>query len=167
MPNYPIIVGAGQLTNRPKSLEDCIEPLEMMERVAREAETDAGKEGLLAKLDSVQVVNMLSWSYVDAPGMLAKRVGASPAHTVYTAVGGETPQRLINETARAIVDGRMRLALLAGAEAMESRRLARKLEARLPWARGTPQRVDGDPAERGDLSPLAATPVRRWLCGHS
>ena len=63
---------------------------------------------------------------------------------MYSPIGGETPQRLINETAQAIVDGRIRLALLAGVEVMESRRLARKLDEKLPWERGTPQRVDGE-----------------------
>jgi acetyl-CoA C-acetyltransferase len=90
------------------------------------------------------VVNILSWSYSDAPGMLATRVGAEASHTVYSPIGGETPQRLINETAQAIVDGRVRLTLLAGVEVMESRRLARKLDEKLPWERGTPQRVDGE-----------------------
>jgi acetyl-CoA C-acetyltransferase len=144
MPNYPVLIGAGQLTNHLKALDGAIEPLEMMERVARDAEKDTGVPGLLEKLDSVQVVNMLSWSYTDAPGMLAARVGAEPKHTVYSPIGGETPQRLINETAKAIVEGRVRLALLAGAEVMESRRLARKADAKLPWERGTPQRVDGE-----------------------
>ena len=144
MPNYPILIGAAQLTNHPRSLADAIDPLEMMERVARAAAEDAGAPDLLEKLDSVQVVNMLSWSYTDAPGMLAARLGAEPTQTVYSPIGGETPQRLINETAQAIVDGRVRLALLAGVEVMESRRLARKLDEKLPWVRGTPQRVDGE-----------------------
>src|SRR5436309_13832490 len=143
--NYPVIVGAGQLTNHPKAIDQTLEPLEMMERVAREAENDAGAPGLLEKVDSVQVVNFMSWSYADAPGMLTARLGATPSHTLYSSIGGETPQRLVNETAQAIVEGRIRIALLAGAEALESRRLARKLGAQLPWSqRGTPQRMDGD-----------------------
>ena len=163
MPNYPVLIGAGQLTNHPATLGDAIEPLEMMERVARDAAEDAGAPGLLEKLDSVQVVNILSWSYTDAPGMLASRVGAEPKYTVYSPIGGETPQRLINETAPAIVDGRVRLAMLAGVEVMESRRLARKLDQKLPWERGTPQRVDG--ANRPGFTETearhgAATPTR-------
>ncbi len=143
--NEPVIVGVGQLTNHPKSIDETLEPLDMMERVAREAEEDAGIGGLLERLDSVQVVNFMSWSYADAPRMLAQRIGAEPNHTVYSSIGGETPKRLANETAQAIVGGRIGIALLAGAEALESRRLARKLEAQLPWSqRGTPQRMDGD-----------------------
>src|SRR5207245_2729139 len=105
-------------TNHPRTVDDAIEPMEMMATVACNAESDAGAAGVLAKADSVQVVNILSWQYADAPGTLAQRIGATPAHTLYSAVGGDTPQRLINETAQAIVEGRIRLALIAGVEGM-------------------------------------------------
>src|SRR5438093_8686444 len=141
--NDPVIVGVGQLTNHPKSIDETLEPLDMMERVAGEAEEDAGIGGLLEKVDSVQIVNFMSWSYADAPRMLAQRIGRERNRTVYPSIGAETPQRLVTETAQAIVGGRIDIAILAGAEALESRRLARKLEAQLPWSqRGTPQRMD-------------------------
>src|SRR5207247_9788460 len=98
--NYPLIVGACQVTNHPKAIEQTLEPLEMMERVAREAENDAGAPGLLEKVDSVQVVNFMSWSYADVPGMLAARLGARPAHTRYCSSGGETARRPVNAAAR-------------------------------------------------------------------
>lgn len=143
--DLPVIVGAGQCVNRSKELDDAREPAEMMAAVARAAEADAGAEGLLARVDSLQVVNILSWPYPDAPALLAERVGARPAHTVYTGVGGETPQRLVNETAERIARGESRIALLAGAEVMHSFRLARARGVRLPWTpRGAPLRVAGD-----------------------
>src|SRR5207247_10342283 len=131
--NYPLIVGACQVTNHPKAIEQTLEPLEMMERVAREAENDAGAPGLLEKVDSVQVVNFMSWSYADVPGMLAARLGATPSHTLYSSIGGETPQRLVNETARAIVEGSIGIALLAGAVGLESGRLGPQLGRQVPW----------------------------------
>lgn len=143
--NYPVIIGVGRLTNRPEDVDQCVAPLDMMERVARAAEDDAGVSGLLAAADSVQVVNIIAWQYTDAPGLLAARLGASPAHTLYSAIGGETPQRLVNQTAQAIAEGRTRIALIAGAEAMHSRRIARAADQRLPWIdRGVPERIDGD-----------------------
>ncbi|TMB99678.1 MAG: hypothetical protein E6J42_02640 [Chloroflexi bacterium] len=143
--NYPVIVGVGQITNRSERLEESLEPLDLMARAASAAEEDSGRTGLLAKADSVQVVNIMSWPYTDAPGMLAERVGASQGQKLYSAVGGETPQRLVNEVAEAIVEGRTRLALIAGAEAMNSRRLARKLGVQLNWSlRGNPEHVSGD-----------------------
>ncbi|HEU4758575.1 MAG TPA: acetyl-CoA acetyltransferase, partial [Dehalococcoidia bacterium] len=143
--NFPVIVGAAQYVNRSDDLADAREPLEMMALVARAAEADASAEGLLARLDSLQVVGILGWPYPDAPGLLAKRLGARPAHTLYSAVGGETPQRLINETAQAIVEGRVQMALLAGAEALHSLRLARARGHRFDWTpRGSPLSVVGD-----------------------
>jgi acetyl-CoA C-acetyltransferase len=165
--NYPIIVGAGQLTNHPRTIDDAIEPMEMMATVARAAETDAGVSGLFARADSVQVVNILSWQYQDAPGVLAQRIGAQPTHTLYSAVGGDTPQRLINETAQAIVEGRTRLALIAGVEGMQSRRLARKLDHKFSWPRGTPERIEADgrngftevEARHGAIRPTSVYPL--------
>ncbi|MFQ5471609.1 MAG: acetyl-CoA synthetase, partial [Dehalococcoidia bacterium] len=87
----------------------------------------------------MQVPNVMSWSYADLPGALAARIGAQPSQSIHTTIGGETPQRLVNETAQAIAEGRTRIALIAGAEALASRRVARKTQQRLPWTeRGTP-----------------------------
>ncbi len=143
--NLPVIVGVAQYVNRSDNLDDAREPVDMMALVARAAAADAGVDGLPARIDSLQVVNILGWPYPDAPGLLAQRLGARPTHTLYSAVGGETPQRLINETAQAIVDGRVELALLAGAEALHSLRLARARGHRFAWTpRGSPQSVVGD-----------------------
>ncbi len=168
MANYPVIVGVGQLTNHLKSLDQAIEPAEMMATVARLAAEDAGSPDLLAKLDSLQIVNILSWQYPDAPGMLAGKIGANPRHKLYSAVGGETPQRLVNETAQAIVEGRTRIALLAGCEGMAARRMARRQETRLQWpVSGTPENVVGDmragfsdvEARHGAMSPVRVYPL--------
>lgn len=143
--NLPVIVGVAQHVSRSRDLADAREPLAMMEIVARAAEEDAGVPGLLARVDSLQLVNILSWPYPDAPGLLSERLGARPAERIYTAVGGESPQRIINSTAERIVNGDVRLALLCGAEAMHSFRRARKEGVKLPWhPRGVPQQTVGD-----------------------
>ncbi len=116
----PIIVGAAQYTNRSDDPDDALGPLEMIAKVARGAEADAECKGLLERLDSVGVANILSWSYGDAPGLLAETVGAQPTDKCYTAVGATAPQWLINRTAERIARGETRLALVAGAEAMRS-----------------------------------------------
>ena len=144
MPNYPVIVGVGQFTNHSKSLDDAIEPAEMMAMAARSAAEDSGKGDILSSVDSLQIVNLLTWPYEDAPGLVATRLGISPAHTLYSAVGGDTPQRLINEAAEAIVKGERRAVLIAGSEAMASRNRARAKDLKLDWQRGTPREVVGD-----------------------
>lgn len=143
--DYPVIVGVGQVTNRAKDLREAREPLDLMAEAARNAEEDAGVSGLLAKADSVRVVSVLSWPSQDPPADLAARAGAPPGERVYTTIGGNTPQWLVNETAEAIVKGDVRLALLAGAEAMHSLRLARKAGQQPDWTpRGRPKANAGD-----------------------
>jgi acetyl-CoA C-acetyltransferase len=168
MPNYPVIVGVAQLTNHIKTLDDAIEPVEMMRRAAVAAAEDASSPALLKKADSLQVVNILSWQYPDAPGLLAQRLGIDPPHRVYTAVGGNTPQMIVNQTAEAVVKGETSLAILAGVEAMASRNMARKQNAVLPWEpRGTPEDVVGDQrigfneteSKHGAMAPIRMYPL--------
>lgn len=144
MPNYPVIVGVGQFTNHAKSLEKAIEPAELMAIAVRAAATDSGREDILSSADSLQVVNIVSWPYEDAPALLAGRLGIDPKHTVYTAVGGDTPQRLVNEAAEEIVNGTKRIVVLAGCEVLASRTAARKQGLFLDWPRGTPREMVGD-----------------------
>lgn len=145
MSDYPVIAGVGQVTNRARELRDAREPLDLMAEAARRAEEDAGLAGLLAKADSVRVVSVLSWPSQDPPSDLAARAGAPPGERLYTTIGGNTPQWLVNETAEAIVRGDVRVALLAGAEAMHSMRLARKAGQQPDWSpRGRPKANAGD-----------------------
>ncbi len=131
--NDPIIVGVGQHTNRSGELEGALEPVDMMALAARRAEDDAETKGLLARVDSLQVVNTLCWRYADAPALLSERIGASPREKIYTTIGGNTPQWLVNESAAKIAKGEAGVALLAGAEAFNSLRRARQQGVELPW----------------------------------
>jgi acetyl-CoA C-acetyltransferase len=143
----PVIIGVGQHTNRSEDLSDAREPLEMMALVACQAEEDSGVPGLLAHVDSVRVVNILAWRYDDPARQLAQRLGIQPREALYTTIGGNTPQWLANDTADAIAAGRVRLALIVGAEAIHSVRLARWQGVELHWtprSAATPPMV-GDP----------------------
>jgi len=140
----PIIVGVGQITQRPGA-ERPLEPLALMAAAARAAEADSGTPELLKSLDTLRAINVLSWPS-KAPALdLAKALGVAPRDAKYTAVGGNTPQWIVNELAEAIHEGGADVALVAGAEAMYSARKARTHGIDLGWsARGNP------PAETGD-----------------
>jgi acetyl-CoA C-acetyltransferase len=144
----PILIGAGQLTQRDADPARALEPLEMILDVARKAATDAGaSEKLFAKLDSIAIVNSMSWHCEAAPYLVAERLGAQPGEFLYTTVGGNTPQWLVNETAASIAEGKVGFALLAGAEAVYTMRRAQRSGVKLDWTRpkdGTPTIV-GDP----------------------
>lgn len=148
----PVIVGIGEVTHRNKNPAEGLEPLALMEIALREAERDAGA-ALLAGIDSLDIVCEYSWPYVDAPALLAARLGIAPAHKAYGVTGGESPVRMIHEAALRIARGEARLAAIVGAESNYTVVNAEKAGVALDW---TPR--DPDPKlVRGKafLSPLA------------
>ena len=120
----PVLVGGGQITDKPDDGTAGREPLILMEEAARRAAEDAGAgAGLLAAIDTLAVANIVGYDYGDAPGLLAERLGCHPARTIYTALGGNTPQSLVNHLCDEIVAGRTHMALIAGAEAWYTMRV--------------------------------------------
>src|SRR5687768_9697501 len=123
----PILIGCGQLTQREVEPEEALSPLNMMVETARRAADDSGSGvRLLEQVDSIAVNAVLFWRYDNAPRLLAERIGAHPTDERTTAIGGNSPQLLVNDTAERIATGRVRLALLAGAEAAATLARARK-----------------------------------------
>jgi len=155
----PVLVGGGQTIDRvgdragdPASGR---EPLALMEEAARRAAEDAGSDGrLLGALDTIAVVNIISWDYGDAPGILAERLGCHPARTIYTTLGGNTPQTLLNHLCDEIAAGRSEAALIAGAEAFNTLRALGKNGHRPAWTAARPARGDAWGDARMGMSPL-------------
>jgi acetyl-CoA C-acetyltransferase len=142
--NAPVIVGVAQLTQRPGT-EPPREPLALMTDAARTAANDAGAPSVLDMVDSVRVINILSWPSAAPARDLSRALEITPREMLYTAVGGNTPQWVVNETADAIARGDIRVALIAGAEAMHTARRARARGIDLGWSpRANP------PADVGD-----------------
>jgi acetyl-CoA C-acetyltransferase len=132
---YPLLLGGGQITDRPEDPTAGREPLALMEEAARRAaeDTHAGRT-ILAAVDTLAVVNVLCHSYGDAPGLLAERLGIRPARTLYTTVGGNTPQTLVSHLADEIAAGRVGCALVAGAEAWRTTRALGQAGRPPTWA---------------------------------
>lgn len=135
----PILVGAGQNTNKAKSIEDFVHPIDAMKLVVERAAEDAQCTGLIAKADAIHVPNILSWNLRDAPTALAEALGANPSIKEYTSIGGDTPQWLVNRAADNLVAGRSEVAILAGCEVMRSVSLAMAAGADLGFFRETVQ----------------------------
>ncbi len=131
-PRTPVIIGVGQVVQRAENLDDAREPLDLMVDAVRAAAADASLPGVPAA-DSVRVVNLLSWRYRDPGRLLAEALALEPAETVYTTASGNTPQMLVNTTAREIQAGRLDLAVLAGGEAWRTRMRAQRASAHLAW----------------------------------
>ena len=141
----PVIVGVGEIVDRPKDVAAGLEPLALLEQAIRRAETDSGA-ALLQDLGSLDVVNFLSWRYRDPEQLLAQRLGVAPAHCHYGPVGGESPIRFLHEAALRIARGECEVAVVCGAEAQSTATKAERAGITLPW---TPYASDVEEPKRG------------------
>ena len=128
-PRTPVLVAVGQVNQRDESPHT--EPVDLMAAAAREA----ADPRVLAAVDSVRVVNLLSWRYRDPGLLVAQRIGAQQARTEYTGIGGNTPQSLVNRTCLDIQRGRAEVVLLTGGETWRTRMRLRARGIRPKWTR--------------------------------
>jgi len=143
----PVIAGVAQFNPKAAGLAEAPEPLAMMETVARAAAEDSGAPNILNSLDAVAVLSMMSARYRNAPDALAARLGINPKWKITTTYGGNTPQYLVNHFANEIAAGKIRAALVIGAEAIHTARRALKsggVKWNLAQGNGKPELV-GDP----------------------
>jgi acetyl-CoA C-acetyltransferase len=133
-PRTPVIVGVGQTLRRLHDAAGAGEPVDMMVDALRVAADDSGAGSvLLERADSVRVIEVLSWRYPNPAVLIAERVGASPRQLVKSTTGGNSPQMVLNDTAAAIQRGEVDVALIAGAEAMNTRFMSRRTKTWLEW----------------------------------
>ena len=149
----PVLIGAGEVVDRPAEPRLALEPAALMAEALRRAAEDAGAPDLLASLDSLDIVNSVSWPYHDLPAALAARLGGAPRRLVYGPVGGESPVRFLHEAALRIARGESEVSAVVGGEATHAVAQARKAGIALPWTEPDPhwRRTRG----RDYLHPLA------------
>jgi len=117
--NTPVLVGAGQVTERQPDPQRSV--MDLIEAASSAAVADSGAAAALTEaLSAVACVNISIPPYPNAPGLLAHRLGAEPAEAVYTTVGGNTPHSLIAHYGGRIAAGEVDSVLLAGGEALSS-----------------------------------------------
>ena len=126
LPRTPIIVGVGDVINRSHRVEDAIEPMQLMFRAVLAALNDATPcvnyaRELQSSIDSISVVATWTWPYTDLPGLLSQRLGIEAKHAHYSEHGGNQPIKLVDEAARRIVQGKAKVAVVTGGEALASR----------------------------------------------
>lgn len=131
-----MLAGAGQVLEPPDpdgELTERAEPVGLMARALEEAARDCGGapgRQLLERAQSLRIMVPLSWSYIDPAALVAERLGIVPAEHALTAIGGNGPQTVAAATAAEIADGKLDVALLAGAECTWTRLAARRDPAR-------------------------------------
>lgn len=170
-PRTPVLVGVGQLDVPADAADPTVEPVDLVERAVRLAADDAGSAALLAAVDAVRIVAMLSWRYADPGARVAARIGAPDAHTAVSPMGGNSPQMLVNRSALDILAGRHDVVVIAGAEAWRTRQAFRRTGENPPWSVDDPDTPPAEvigtememshPAEqaRGIVMPIHAYPI--------
>src|SRR5436305_12532730 len=128
----PVIVGVGEIVDRPKEISKGLEPLVLLEQALKRAEADSGSK-LLGEIQSLDIVNFLSWRYRDPEIQLSDRLGIKPKHAYYGPVGGESPIRYLHEAAQRIARGECSVAAVCGAEAQSTATKAERAGIELPW----------------------------------
>src|SRR5471032_2540166 len=141
----PVIVGVGEIVDRPKEIAEGLEPLTLLVEALKRAEADSGGK-LLGDIASLDIVNFLSWRYRDPAQQLSDRLGIQPAHAYYGPVGGESPIRYLHEAAQRIARGECSVAAVCGAEAQSTATKAGRAGVDLPW---TPFAHDVEEPKRG------------------
>jgi acetyl-CoA C-acetyltransferase len=117
----PVIVGIGQINDRPETLDAALDPVGLMAAALRLAEEDAGG-GWLADLDALSVVDQIGWPELNPlPAKLAAAIGANPRILEQAPhPTGDSPIRLLHDAANRIGAGEIRLAAVVGAEALRT-----------------------------------------------
>jgi acetyl-CoA C-acetyltransferase len=146
-PMTPILVGVGQSVNHWDGSDptQAPSPLSLSIEAAQAALRDAGANRSVAEaIDTVVVVRTNQDSVPGAthrfgrcanpPATLAAAVGIAPRRAIYSKVGGDQPQALVNEFAEAIFNGQSQAAVLAGAEAIAAMKSAERSRLDLDWS---------------------------------
>lgn len=151
----PIIVGAGQFVSREARTPDELRSaLDIAAEAGRRAIRDADATlDLSAQVEvmtvsrlfedstrKVAIVNNPFGGSNNVPGSVARRIGVSPRENIYCAVGGQTPQRLVNQMSERIHRGEIGCVLLVGGEAIANIKYAARNGIELDWN----EEVEGD-----------------------
>lgn len=158
----PIIVGVGQCVRHWDGIDlgAAPSPLSLQVEAARAALADSGAEKALrtlidgvvvvrSNLDSIEGIRQPFGRCANPPATLAAELGISAACHIYSVVGGDQPQALVNEAAEAIFSGDVDAVLIAGSEATAAMKQALKARKPLDWSYS----VEGPFEDRG-LGPI-------------
>lgn len=185
-PRTPVVVGVGQVTNRPDpqvAPERRPDPCALMAEALRAAARDCGGDGdteasaaagarLLRRAGSLAVVGGLGWHLANPGIVIAGALGIDPPALAVSATGGTMPMTLLHRAARMVADGQLDVALVTGGECLHTRAAARKAGVRVSWTSQDPGAVpeptrigvDRPPAtdlevDRGVVLPIHAYPL--------
>ena len=162
-PRTPVLIGVGQTVNHwdGKGAAAAPSPVGLCVDAARAAIADTGAPQAVissvdviavvrTNLDSVPGTHLPSERCENPPATVASQLGLNVRRAIYSMVGGDQPQALVNEFAETIFAGAARTVLLTGAEAAAAAKTAARARLRLDWSAS----IDGEVEDRGLGKPL-------------
>jgi acetyl-CoA C-acetyltransferase len=112
----PVIVGVGQLNDRPAADQEGLDSVQLMAAAAKAADADAGG-GFLARCDWLAIVPQITFRDLDPVALLPKALGISPRHIEHPHMAsGDTPIHHLDDAAIAIARGEAQICVVTGGE---------------------------------------------------
>ena len=118
----PVIIGVGQVNDRPAEDADALDSQQLMEAAIGAADKDAGG-GFIPRIDWLGITRQISFPSLDKTMVegLCAALGIAPAHAEQSrGPNGDTPIRYLNDAANAIGEGRAQVAVIVGGEALRT-----------------------------------------------
>ena len=127
--NTPVIVGVGDIIDRRKV--DGPDPLTLLSQSSELALYDTGVKNIIDYLDAIGVVrfsvdfstatNQSRFGYSNFPRSLAKKIGSKKELCeLYSGMGGNAPQVLLEEISKKIHNNEIHCALISGGEVLQT-----------------------------------------------
>ena len=118
--HMPVIVGTGQVNDRPQDPRQGLDPVGLMAEALRRADADAGG-GWLQDSQSLGIVGQIAWPHINpVAAKVADALGIAPDHVEETTPHGDNPVRLLNEAANRIGAGEAVVCAVTGGEALRT-----------------------------------------------
>ncbi|CAB1369739.1 acetyl-CoA acetyltransferase [Denitratisoma oestradiolicum] len=158
----PVIVGVGQ--HCPRTFDPSLPcaPSDLVAEAARKALADSGQgEALRQAIDTVVFFKLFAdmgfapsplGRSTKPPRSLTWRLGIDPPQVIYSGVGGNLPQKMVNDYAEAIARGETKTVLLAGGESLRITAEAVRAGIKLDWNEDPP----GDMVDLGQGDDMVA-----------
>ena len=182
-PNCPVLIGVAQNTWKDRDISRT--PTDALAEVAAMALKDTGVEAINQSIDCVVNVRFITDTNPNIAALLPRNPGEAiaerlklPAVKLFQgAIGGNSPQYLVNQLAQKLVNGECSVALLTGAELLNTFFSALKTQGDISgWADGaTPPETLGEERDgtneteqqHGLFEPINTYPLFENAFGHN
>ena len=132
-PTTPVLIGVGEVSetlDSPEYRARSEAQLAADALLVAAADTGVDAERVLAAVDAAAMTRSFEamgfgsplGTPTSYPWAVLRRIGASPSYVVHDALGGQTPQSLVNELCQEVADGRHALAVVFGADVTSTTR---------------------------------------------